>query len=265
MKISVCGKGGSGKSVIVALLADEIKRRGYQVLVVDSDESNSALYRILGFDQPPEPILELVGGKKKLQQKMASRFSSGESEPKMSVLSQDKILVKEIPPQHIRHSNGLALVNIGKILHSLEGCACPMGVLTREFLVKLSLDDKGIAVVDMEAGIEHFGRGVATSLDTVLIVVEPSFESLQLASRISVLAAESGVRMTKAVLNKVASPEMAAKLQDELKKRGIEPIGVVRYDPEIFAATLEGRKPGNCLASDDIKHVVDALLPSAKS
>ncbi len=260
MKISVCGKGGSGKSVIVVLLANELKNRGYHVLVVDSDESNSALYRILGFDQPPEPILELVGGKRKLQEKMSARFSSGESEPKMRILSQDRILVKEIPPQHVRQNDGLTLLNVGKILHSLEGCACPMGVLTREFLVKLSLSENEIAVVDMEAGIEHFGRGVGTSIDTVIVVVEPSFESLELASRVAKLAAESGVRTTNAILNKVASQDMAMKLKDELKRRGIEPIGIVRYDPEVFEATLEGREIRKGTASVDIKSIVDVLL-----
>ena len=71
MKISVCGKGGSGKSTIVTLLANEARARGYQVLVVDSDESNTGLFRILGFDQLPIPLMELVGGRKKVQKKMS--------------------------------------------------------------------------------------------------------------------------------------------------------------------------------------------------
>ena len=60
--------------------------------------------------------------------------------------------------------DGIRLVAIGKILQSLEGCACPMGVLSREFLKKLRLKDKEITIVDMEAGVEHFGRGVETSI-----------------------------------------------------------------------------------------------------
>jgi len=62
VKISICGKGGSGKSTVVALLANEFKARGYRVLVIDSDESNSGLFRMLGFDHPPIPLMELVGG-----------------------------------------------------------------------------------------------------------------------------------------------------------------------------------------------------------
>ena len=63
MKISICGKGGSGKSRLTSLLANQAVSRGVKVLVVDSDESNSGLYRFLGFDRPPSPLMELTGGK----------------------------------------------------------------------------------------------------------------------------------------------------------------------------------------------------------
>ena len=63
MKISVCGKGGSGKSTLVSLLANQAEARGYKVLVVDSDESNSGLFRMLGFQRPPIPLMELVGAR----------------------------------------------------------------------------------------------------------------------------------------------------------------------------------------------------------
>ena len=63
MKISVCGKGGSGKSTVLTLLAKAAQERGLPVLVVDSDESNSGLFRMLGFKSPPVPLMELVGGK----------------------------------------------------------------------------------------------------------------------------------------------------------------------------------------------------------
>ena len=218
---------------------------------------------MLGFEEPPVPLLELVGGKGQVQKKMMAKFSSGGSESKMQVLTQERILVTDIPPMHIKQSDGLMLVNVGKILHSLEGCACPMGVLTREFLSKLSLERKQAAIVDMEAGVEHFGRGVGTSIDKVLAVVEPSFESLQLASKIVQLAVDAGVRKTSAILNKITSDAIAAKVKDELKKRGIEPIGTVRYDAEIFQATLEGRHLSNCAASEDIKNIADVLLLEA--
>jgi CO dehydrogenase maturation factor len=260
MKISVCGKGGSGKSAIVTLLANEFRARGYLVLVVDSDESNSGLYRLLGFDHPPVPLMELVGGKRGLRKKMSVGFSSGESEVKMEVLAQDRILLKDIPSQHIVQRDGIRLLNIGKILHSLEGCACPMGVLSREFLRKVYLEADEVAIVDMEAGVEHFGRGIETSIDKVLAVVEPSFESLELALRIKELAAGAGVDKTWAVLNKINSDEIAARMKKELGKRGMELIGVVHNNPKIFEACLEGHRLGEGVASKEIRGVVDAML-----
>ena len=96
MKISVCGKGGSGKSTIVTLLANEARDRGYQVLIVDSDESNSGLYQMLGFDTPPTPLMELAGGKKRVQRQMKSGFSNGESQHEMNVLAQNEIFLTHI-------------------------------------------------------------------------------------------------------------------------------------------------------------------------
>jgi len=54
MKITICGKGGSGKSSVAALLAREYARRNRAVLVVDTDESNLGLHRLLGTDAPPD-------------------------------------------------------------------------------------------------------------------------------------------------------------------------------------------------------------------
>lgn len=184
MKISVCGKGGSGKSTIVALMAETASMKGYRVLVVDADESNTGLARMLGFNHPPIPLMELVGGKKRLKQKMAGP----------NILSEAQIATVQIPEQHLLQRDGLMLVGIGKILQSLEGCACPMGVLSREFLKKLALQENELAIVDMEAGVEHFGRGVDTSIDSVLIVVEPPLESVTVGQKIYDLASGIGIK-----------------------------------------------------------------------
>ena len=260
MKISVCGKGGSGKSTIVTLLANEARTRGYRVLVVDSDESNSGLFRMLGFDQPPIPLMELVGGKRKVQRSLRDGFSSGESGGGMRVMRQDSIKVDDIPAEHIMTKDNLQLVCIGKILQSLEGCACPMGVLSREFLKKLTLEEDEIVVVDMEAGVEHFGRGVETSIDSVLTVVEPSFDSLEVAGRIHSLASGIGIKNIWAIVNKVPSEAIATKLEDELKKRDIDVIGRIHLDHEVFKSNVEGSVLNKGRAAEEIRDVLDCLL-----
>jgi len=255
MKISVCGKGGSGKSTMVALLANEARSRGYRVLVVDSDESNSGLFRMLGFDHPPVPLMELVGGKKGLKQKMAQT----------NVLSETQIVTAQIPEQHLLQRDGLMLVSIGKILQSLEGCACPMGVLSREFLKKLALATDELAFVDMEAGVEHFGRGVDTSIDSMLVVVEPPLESVNVGQKIHDLASEIGIKNVWAVLNKVPSEEIAKRLKTELQERQIEVIGCIYFDADIFKSSLDGKVPADGVALREIKEVLDVILSKSRS
>jgi CO dehydrogenase maturation factor len=254
-KLAVCGKGGSGKSSIVALLANGIRERGYQVLVVDSDESNPGLHRMLGLEVRPEPLLDLLGGKK-----LVFQAFSEETEDPVSILTRDEIRTSDLPDPYLVRADGIGLVNTGKILQSLEGCACPMGVLNREFLKRLRLQEDEMAVVDMEAGIEHFGRGVETSVDSVLVVVEPSFDSLELAQKINTLAMEVGVQNTWNILNKVPSEEIGLKLTDALKSRGLSVIGTIRYDEGIFQSGLEGRPLDETSASIEIRKILDRLL-----
>jgi CO dehydrogenase maturation factor len=152
------------------------------------------------------------------------------------------------------------LVSIGKILQSLEGCACPMGALSREFLQRLALEEDEVALVDMEAGIEHFGRGVETSVDAVLAVTEPSFDSLELAEKISALAEEVGMESVWAILNKIPSDQVAVKVKGEMERREVPVIGSIGYDPEVFEAGLEGRPVRDSQAERDVKKILDQLL-----
>ena len=259
-KISVCGKGGSGKSAMATLLASGIRERGYQVLVIDSDESNPGLYRMLGFDSPPSPLIELLGGKMSVEEKLAAAIRTGKSELEATLMPEEPISIGEIPAQYLLEADGIRLAMVGKIHDALEGCACPMGAVSREFLRKLRLKENEVAIVDMEAGVEHFGRGVGMGLDSVLVVVDPSFESIIIAERVKKLSAEIEIGEVWSVLNKVTSEELELKLREELDKRDIAVIGSVHYDPEIFEADLEGRPVYGHKAAADIEKILDSLL-----
>ncbi|RLC71583.1 MAG: hypothetical protein DRJ03_24205 [Chloroflexi bacterium] len=252
-KIAVCGKGGSGKSSTVALLANGLREREYSVLVVDSDESNPGLYRLLGFEKRPDPLLDLVGGKKKV-------FATLKKKPSGNILTQEEIRTQDIPPQYMVERNGIRLVCVGKILQSLEGCACPMGALNREFLKRLVLHENEVVLIDMEAGIEHFGRGIEQNVDSVIAVTEPSFDSLELAEKIHTLAREVGVRDSWALLNNVRSNDLASELRAGLEGKGIPVIGSIGYETEVFRAGLEGRPISSDDVSGDIGSILDQLL-----
>jgi CO dehydrogenase maturation factor len=199
------------------------------------------------------PLMELVGGKNSLKQKMGQP----------NVLSETQIATAHIPEQYLLQKNGLRLVAIGKILQSLEGCACPMGVLSREFLKKLALAEDELAIVDMEAGVEHFGRGVETSIDSVLIVVEPPLESVNVGQKIHDLASGIGIKNVWAVLNKVPSEDIATRLRTELQERQIEVVGCIYFDADIFSSSIDGRMPVKGVAVQEIKDVLNRILAKA--
>ncbi|MGM0788224.1 MAG: helicase HerA domain-containing protein [Thermodesulfobacteriota bacterium] len=249
MKISVCGKGGSGKSTVVALLAKQALRKNLSVMVVDADDSNAGLAGMLGFKNPPVPLMELAGGKSGIKEKMKGQ----------TVLNQEEIKTGDFESDYIQRHNGLMLVGIGKILQTMEGCACPMGVLSREFLKKLKLESGEIAIVDMEAGVEHFGRGIDEAIDKVLVVVEPSFDSLQTAGKIKKMAASMDKKIA-AVINKSPSGEISEKVRQQLAAEKLEVIGVMPQDHSVFEACLTGNVPEQGEAFETAENILQKLL-----
>ncbi|MFP4388765.1 MAG: P-loop NTPase [Desulfococcaceae bacterium] len=240
MKICVCGKGGSGKSTVTCLLAMAFRREGKNPVVLDSDESNTSLFWMLGFAAPPRNLMELVGGKKEVQRKMMAQFSKGKDEPAMTLWEMDAISTPDIPSDFAPKKDGITLVATGKILQALEGCACPMGTISKEFLRKYQTAENEVMLVDMEAGIEHFGRGLESGVDRVISVVEPSLESVTLTQKIMELGHASGAAFSGAVLNKVGSEEQKNRLAERLSDRGVPVVGCIPLDEALQKAGLDG-------------------------
>ncbi len=249
-KIAVCGKGGTGKSTIVALMTNALRQAGYLVLVMDTDESNPGLYRLFGFDQQPRPLMALL-----------ERFSLGETKPETEWLKQDEILVQDIPSEYLLECDSLKFLMAGKIADPFQGCACSIADIARGFIEKLVLKDREIVLIDMEAGIESFGRGVERGVDTVLVVVEPSFESLALAEKISYMSDGIGVNKVMAIPNKVPSEKVEERIIEELENKKIKVIGTIYFDSQINEASLEGKTlSGSSSAEEDIKRITRLLL-----
>jgi CO dehydrogenase maturation factor len=233
MKVLVCGKGGSGKSTVAALLAKSMARRGYGVLVVDSDESNYGLHRQLGMELP-STLMDHFGGKKKMMEKMRRSFTEGEQ---VSLFDQ-KWTLASIPAEATTEKGGIKLLAIGKIHDFGEGCACPMGALSKKFLDNLEVGEKEMVIVDTEAGIEHFGRGVEAGCDAILAVLDPSYESLLLSKKIAEISEKIG-KPLYFVLNRVDDERKFAMLEFLDGKRVAASIPEKK---EVFMAGLAGEE-----------------------
>lgn len=233
--VLVCGRGGSGKSTLVALLAREMGERS-QVLVIDTDESNLSLGMMMAIDPPEKTLMDFLGGKPVVRETLMSMNRSQGSESVM--LFPNKLTLDGLPPQYVRWKGSVGLIRVGKIEHSNEGCACPIGKVAREFLNQLVVAAEQWALVDTEAGVEHFGRGVPQGINLVLMVVDPTYESVVLAEK-TLRLAEEAQKEFMVVLNKVDETTEPL-LRREIGERGITIGSAISYSPKVIQANLVG-------------------------
>lgn len=120
------------------------------------------------------------------------------------------------------------------------------------------LGNGDVVLVDTDAGIEHLGRGVEEGSDAVLMVADPTVESLELAK----ILKEDVVKMGKSfwlILNK-ATPDIADIIRIKAKDMGLELLGTVRFDREIFKSCLEGSTLGAEKAYEDIEEILRKVI-----
>ena len=236
MKILICGKGGSGKSTVSVLVARPLKHIGYNILLVDADESNFGLHRLLGIPQPLL-LMDSFGGKKGFREKTANTFPKGGAAGLFNGHFIKNGRISDIPKDCISGSDGIALLAVGKIHDFGEGCACHIGSLSRMFLSNLEIGEKDAVVIDTEAGIEHFGRRIDAECDVILDVVDPSFESFLLAKKIQEMGQKAGTEVFF-ILNKVDG-QVEKIMSGHVDSARI--VAKIPKDNAVFTASLEGK------------------------
>jgi CO dehydrogenase maturation factor len=239
MKILICGKGGCGKSTIVALLAKEIAIRKGKVLVIDSDESNIGLHSRLGM-QKPEDFMNYFGGKKVLFEKTKEL--------------KDKWRLDDLPRNYLTEKGNIQLLSMGKIYQFGEGCACPINALSSRFLEILDLGDEEFLIADTDAGIEHFGRGVEKGVDILFVVIDPSRESILLAEKVSELGRQV-VKPVYYILNRIADQKTEEFLLSSIDRGKV--IAIIPENKEIFISGLVGNEFN--IEIEGVKEIADLL------
>jgi CO dehydrogenase maturation factor len=232
MKLLICGKGGCGKSTVTALLAGAMGNRGKKVFVVDADESNIGLYRMLGLDFPT-PLMDHLGGKKGFRQKTSAAGTGLGGPPR---LFPDNMPVESLPDACVSQKENIRVMPVGKIHHFGEGCACPMGNLFRMLFSSLDLAGQDLVIIDTAAGVEHFGRRLEAQCDRIICVADPSYESIMMTQRVATLASEAGLPVN-VVLNKIDADiedQMAGAIAD------IPILGRLPNDKNILFNNLNG-------------------------
>ena len=248
-KIAVCGKGGVGKSTVTALLSDTLSEMGYECLVIDTDHSNMGLYHKLGLTHAPVPLYDLI---------------TEEGVQRHAWIQRDVISFDDLPENVVPFSGTRRLMVVGKIDDPLEGCACTISAYEQQLLQNLRTDAWQMVIADQEAGVESFGRGIEAGCDTILIVVEPSIESLELAQKIQYMAQGLGIRRIRAIINKAEDEEQIRYMQKHLSEAGIRYLGALPVEKRWRSANMRGQPLVAEKNDDSIRRIAKYLLDEAE-
>lgn len=232
-KLAITGKGGVGKTTLAALLAHLYQAEGRTVLAIDADPATS-LASAMGV--PPELARQLTPIAE-LEDLIAER--TGTTPGTYGGIFKMNPRVDDIPDRFSITYRGVKLLVMGTIERGGSGCVCPESVLLKTLVTHLLLGDRDVLIMDMEAGIEHLGRGTASAVDAFLVVVEPGMRSIATAKTIRRLAADIGLEKVYVVGNKVRDDQDRAFIAEQLANETI--LGYISFSPAAIQADLTGQ------------------------
>jgi len=226
MKIAISGKGGVGKTLLAALLSKTFAESGYSVIAIDADP-DSNLAATLGF-----PHSEKITPISEMSDLIEER--TGVRPGQAGALYKLNPKVDDLPEKYSLEYNGIRLMVMGRIKKGGTGCYCPENALLQALITHLFLARDEVVILDMEAGIEHLGRGTAKVVDKLIVVVEPGRRSIETAYRIDKLARDIGLQNIAVVGNKFRSQSDREFLISSLPN--FEFLGFIPYDQAIVDA-----------------------------
>lgn len=251
-KIAVSGKGGVGKTTVAGILARLLGREEKKVLVIDADP-DSNLASAIGV---PKEMREGIVPLSRMFDLIEERTGARPGQAAGGIFSINPKVDDLVDRYGVTGKDGVKLLVLGTITSGGGGCFCPENSLLRAMMRHVLFDKEQFVIMDMEAGIEHLGRGTAKNVDTLVVVVEPGLRSLETASRIKSLAGDIGLSKIVAVLNKVSNQDEEELITKELEKIGIPKAGAIPYNKGVISADLKGISP---LDLDENADVVDAV------
>ncbi|MHA1710524.1 MAG: nucleotide-binding protein [Candidatus Freyarchaeota archaeon] len=233
-KMAVVGKGGVGKTTIAGTLARLLAKKGFDVFAIDVDPSMN-LYSSLGI---PKEVASRITPISEMNDLIEERTGAKPGSIGSVFILNPK--VSDLPDRFkIIGPDGVKLLVAGTVVNPGGGCLCPSNALVRALISHMILRRDEVVILDMEAGVEHLGRGTAKNVDAMLIVVEPGAKSVDLAKRIKKLALGLGVKNVFLVGNKIANDDEKLFLERAANELEINAAGWIPYDKKVIEADLK--------------------------
>lgn len=253
MKVAISGKGGVGKTTLAGVMARILDMRGYKVLAIDADP-DSNLAEAIGFREEElnniKPLAEMDDF---IEERTGSKKGQYGSFFKMNPK------VDDIPERFSIAMNRIKLVTLGNISKGGGGCFCAENVLLKNLISYILVERDEYVIVDMEAGLEHLGRGTTEYIDALIVVVEPGKRSIQTAHQVKRLAADLGIKNVYIAGNKITDKKDVELLEENLE--GFPFLGFISYNEKIIEADRLGVSPYDIDVSirSEVERIIDNL------
>jgi CO dehydrogenase maturation factor len=231
LKIAVTGKGGVGKTTLASTLARLFAKDGYHVLAVDADP-DANLAAALGV---PVEAYQNITPLAKMKELAQERTGSTGEEGSLFILNPN---VDDLTDALSVEYQGVKLLTMGTVPKGGGGCVCSENTLVKRLIQNLLVTRDEVVIMDMEAGVEHLGRGTAEYVDALIIVIEPGRRSMQTAHQIRDLARDIGINTVFVVASKVRNAADIKFIQENLVDFTL--LGVISYQTSLIEADVEG-------------------------
>jgi CO dehydrogenase maturation factor len=232
-KIIVTGKGGVGKTTIIATLSRLLAREGQRVLVIDCDPSMN-LAMSLGISL--SDVVPLAENKANIHERLGMDMDD-EQEP-----AHDKIEIDEVLEDYIIETiDGVKLIVMGTIPYGGSGCLCSSIALVKLLIgyITSGSGDNDFVMVDSQAGVEIFGRGLASEFDFTFVITEPMPKAVEVTRHVMKLSRDLGIKKQIVIVNKVEDGTEYEKISRELEFNP-DQMYSVRYDKKVIEADKKG-------------------------
>jgi CO dehydrogenase maturation factor len=247
LKLAVTGKGGSGKTMLTAIMTGLLARReNLRILAIDADSAVNLPYAL------------------------GMRVGTTVSDMRRNLI-EDPEARAEIENKHIRNvmaeslemGGGFDLLVMGR--PEGPGCYCSVNDLLRYGIERLS-QDYDMTLVDCEAGPEQVNRRVVRGVDVLIIVTDTSIRGVQVTGSIAEVVRQDetmGFTRTGLVINRFKGDDTL--IAERAGQLGLQILGRIPEDDRVAEYDAVGRPlvdlPASAPSVIAVREILGRLAP----